>query len=162
MEKYLERDAVISECGTYRYLLRRVWNYDLPRALIIMLNPSTADAQKDDPTIRSCTRLLWAAGYGSMEIVNLFAFRATDPKELKRANFPVGPDNDKIIEAAVKRCDVPIAAWGAHSAAYRRGQHVKSLVRSKRPSLLAFELTKSGAPRHPLYIKTGKPLIAWA
>jgi hypothetical protein len=80
--KYLENYAVISDCGRYRYLLRRTWDYKKPRALICMLNPSTADAKQDDATIRSCVRLLSSIGYGSFEVVNVFAHRATDPKEL--------------------------------------------------------------------------------
>jgi hypothetical protein len=114
---FLERDAVISECGTYRYLLRRTWDAKLPRALIVMLNPSTADAEIDDATIRSCIRLCKALGYGSFEVVNLFALRATDPDELAKAADPVGPGNDSSIERAIGRCDIAVCAWGAHPMA---------------------------------------------
>jgi hypothetical protein len=79
---FIERAAVISDCGLYRYMLRRAWDYERMRALVCMLNPSTADAEIDDPTIRSCVRLLRALGFGSVEIVNLFAFRATQPAAL--------------------------------------------------------------------------------
>src|ERR1700731_2978902 len=108
----LERDAVISDCGRSRYLLRRTWDHDKPRALFVMLNPSTADAEVDDPTIRSCMRLAKQMGHGSFEVVNLFAWRATDPRELHTASDPVGPENDRVIEAAVNRCDIVICAWG--------------------------------------------------
>src|SRR5689334_322706 len=102
----LERDAVISDCGRYRYLLRRAWDHTRPRCLLIMLNPSTADAEIDDPTIRSCIRLAKENGYGSFEVVNIFSFRATDPKDLAKAERPIGPLDEQITAAAVRRCDV--------------------------------------------------------
>ncbi len=98
-ELFLERDAVLSDCGTYRYLLRRTWDHGKPRALVVMLNPSTADAEVDDATIRSLVRLL-RDSYGSFEVVNVFAFRSTDPKRLTEPADPVGPRNQPIIEAA--------------------------------------------------------------
>src|SRR5262245_45087455 len=113
-ELFLERDAVISDCGRYRYLLRRTWHHLWPRALFIMLNPSTADAEIDDPTIRSCIRLSKAEQYGSIEVVNLFALRATDPAALEGADDPIGPGNDDAIGRAIGRCDLAICAWGAH------------------------------------------------
>lgn len=155
---FLERDAVISDCERYRYLLRRTWDHSKPRVLIVMLNPSTADAEIDDPTIRSCIRLSKGAGYGSFEVVNLFALRATDPAELARADDPVGPRNDDVIEAAIGRCDIAICAWGAHPMASDRARNVHSLLRCRRPAVFCLGKTKSGAPKHPLYIKTGTPL----
>jgi len=159
----LERDAVISECERYRYLLRRSWDHDLPRALFVMLNPSTADANIDDATIRSCTRLLRPKGYGSFEVVNLFGWRATDPSELAKAADPVGPDNDRIAEAAISRCDIAICAWGAHRMAVGRGRAtaMTGLIRGQRPAAYCLGTTKARAPKHPLYIKTGTPLVAY-
>jgi hypothetical protein len=154
----LESDAVISTCRRYRYLLRRVWDATKPRVLIVMLNPSTADAVINDATIRSCIRLCTAMGYGSFEVVNLFAWRATKPVELQHAADPVGPINDIIIAAAVGRCDLVICAWGAHKMADNRASHVRALLRQYRPAVFCFGKTKSGAPMHPLYIKTGTPL----
>lgn len=158
---FLERDAVISDCGKYRYLLRRTWDHAKPRALLIMLNPSTADAEVDDATIRSCVRLFKGHGYGSFEVVNLFAFRATDPDELGRAADPIGERNDGVIEAAVNRCDMAVCAWGAHPIAGNRASTVRGLVRRYRPAVFCFGKTKAGAPKHPLYIKTGTPLEAY-
>lgn len=155
---FLERDAVISDCGRYRYLLRRTWDHGLPRVLIVMLNPSTADAEIDDATIRSCIRLSRGLNYGSFEVVNLFALRATDPSALGRTNDPIGPRNDDEIEAAILRCDIAICAWGAHPMAGNRDGAVQSLLRSRRPAVFCFGITKSGAPKHPLYIKSGTPL----
>lgn len=155
---FLERDAVISECGAYRYLLRRTWDHAKPRALYVMLNPSTADAEIDDATIRSCIRLCKGLGYGSFEVVNLFAYRATDPAELQKAGDPVGPRNDTSIEGAIMRCDIAICAWGAHPMAGNRSSTVRGLLRLHRPAILCLGKTKAGAPKHPLYIKSGTPL----
>lgn len=155
---FLERDAVLSDCKRYRYLLRRTWDHGKPRVLYVMLNPSTADAEIDDATIRSCIRLAKGAGYGSFEVVNLFALRATDPAELQRADDPIGPRNDDHIEAAILRCDMAICAWGAHPMAESRGRTVRALLRSRRPAVFCLGATKSGAPKHPLYIKSGTPL----
>ena len=159
-DMFLERDAVISVGGRYRYLLRRVWNFDLPRAIVVMLNPSTADAETNDATIRSLCRLLGALGYGGYEVVNLFAWRATDPDELAKADDPIGPRNDRVIAAAVARCDILICAWGAHPMADARAREVQQNMRSMRPAVFCFGKTKKGAPKHPLYLKTGTMLEA--
>lgn len=155
---YLENDAVISDCGKYRYLLRRTWDHAKPRALFIMLNPSTADARQDDATIRSCVRLIGALGYGSMEVVNLFAWRATDPAELAKATDPIGERNDLTIAGAIGRCDTAVCAWGAHPMAESRGRSVRAILRGYRPAVFCLGKTKAGAPKHPLYIKSGAPL----
>lgn len=159
---YLENDAVISECGKYRYLLRRTWDHKKPRALLVMLNPSTADARQDDATIRSCVRLLSGLGYGSMEVVNVFAWRATKPDELLKAPDPAGPNNERSIEAAIERCDIVICAWGAFPPAADSSAYVMNAIRSRRPAAFCFGKTKNGAPKHPLYIKSGTPLETFA
>jgi hypothetical protein len=153
---FLERDAVLSDCKRYRYLLRRTWHHERARCLYVMLNPSTADAEVDDATIRSCVRLAKDAGYGSFEVVNLFALRATDPAELAKSGDPIGPNNDDTIEAAIMRCDIAICAWGAHPMAESRGRSVRSLLRQRRPAVFCL-----GTPKHPLYIKSGTPLITF-
>lgn len=154
----MERDAVISECGRYRYLLRRAWDHEKPRALFIMLNPSTADAEIDDPTIRSCVRLSKGFGYGSFEVVNLFGLRATDPAELAKADDPIGPRNAIVGDAAINRCDIAICAWGAHPMAESRAHTFVTWVRGWKPAAYCLGTTKHGAPKHPLYIKSGTPL----
>lgn len=159
---FIERDAVISDCGKYRYLLRRSWDHDKPRALFVMLNPSTADAQIDDPTIRSCYRLVNALGYGSFEVVNLFAWRATDPNDLAASPDPIGnPKNADVVCAALGRCDMAICAWGAHWRAAQRADLMVSTIRGYKPAAYCLGVTKSGAPKHPLYIKTGTPLVMY-
>lgn len=159
---YLENDAVLSACGKYRYLLRRVWDHKKPRALLCMLNPSTADAKQDDATVRSCVRLLRALGYGSLEVVNAFALRATDPTELLSHPNPDGPDNDAVIEAALGRCDLVVCAWGAHSMASIKASRLRLMLSRNKPALYCFGKTKAGTPKHPLYIKTGTQLEVYA
>lgn len=155
---YLENDAVISSCGQYRYLLRRTWDYGKLRALLVMLNPSTADATQDDATIRSCVRLLSGHGCGSMEVVNVYAYRATNPEELAKQPDPVGPGNLDAVRAAVHRCDIAVCAWGAYPPARERATPILNAVRAHRPAVYCFGKTKAGAPKHPLYIKSGTPL----
>jgi len=154
----MERTAKISECGRYRFVLTRVWDAGLPRACIIMLNPSTADALVDDATVRALIRLLMELGYGGFEVVNLFAYRATDPRELAGANDPVGPMNDIYITGTVSRCDAVVCAWGAHKFVVQsmRGIEVQKLIAPR--TLRCFGTTKAGAPMHPLYLKTGTEL----
>jgi hypothetical protein len=155
---YLDRDAFISDCGKYRYLLRRVWDYGSCRALVIMLNPSTADATVDDATIRSLTRLLRGLGYGSFEVVNVFAFRSTDSKRLLDIDDPVGPQNESIVRSAIGRCDVAICAWGAHPMAREASIDIRNAIRAVRPAMYCFGKTRDGSPKHPLYIKSGTKL----
>lgn len=161
MNHYLENDAVISDCGKYRYLLRRTWNHAKPRLLYIMLNPSTADARQDDATIRSCVRLATGLGYGSIEVVNVFAWRATNPDELPKQADPCGPLNERTVAAAIARCDVVVCAWGANAMATRPGRWLTDRIRSYRSAAYCLGKTKSGAPKHPLYIKSGTPLEAF-
>lgn len=156
---YIKKYADISDCGKYRYALSRSWNYDLPCYLFIMLNPSTADADVDDPTIKSCVRIVDNLGGGFLEVVNLFAYRATSPEELYEVDDPVGSDNDLAIKTSVDRCDVIICAWGAYKLAPSRGRFVKKIIQRVHPTLFCLGLTQSGAPKHPLYIKTGTPLV---
>lgn len=157
--KYVENDAIISDCGRYRYLLRRTWNLVAPRALYVMLNPSTADASKDDATIRSCVRLAAYFGFGGIEVVNIFAYRATKPDALLSAADPVGPMNELHVKSALARCYVPILAWGAWPPARDASAYVRNAIRTvSPPGAFCFGKTIGGAPKHPLYIKSGTPL----
>src|SRR5947209_16246810 len=104
--------AIFDSTGTYRYSLWRQWSTDCPPVAFIMLNPSTADDRKDDPTIRRCIGFARAWGFGALEVVNLFAYRATDWSKLLEVDDPVGPENDDYIVQAVERCPCVVAAWG--------------------------------------------------
>ncbi|MBD8591207.1 DUF1643 domain-containing protein [Peribacillus simplex] len=159
MEYYLDEiqmDAIIDETGEYRYSLFRGWDRDLPRMVFIMLNPSTANHYEDDPTIRRCISFAKLWGYGSFEVVNLFAYRATNPKELSSCKDPIGKDNDKFIIDALKRADLAVAAWGTKGKLYNRNIEVLSYLTNF--DLFYLSLTKEGHPKHPLYIKSDEKL----
>ena len=148
----MNRDAILSECGTYRYLLQRSWDVRLQAVCFIMLNPSTADATQDDPTIRRCIGFAQRLGFGQLEVVNLFALRATQPAALKVHVDPIGPENDEQIIAAAKVCHMTICAWGSHGSLKARNGVVLKMLRSNNIQPHALRLSKHGHPSHPLYL----------
>lgn len=151
--------AEISDCGRFRYALTRRWS-DGPTALFIMLNPSTADAAADDPTIRRCISFAKREGCGGLRVENLFAFRATDPDEMFRhAHTAVGAADRYIVEAIGSDDGPIIAAWGADRRAEERARYVTNYLIEGGARLMCLGKTKSGAPRHPLYVKGDAPLI---
>lgn len=148
------RAAIISTCGRYRYGLARWWGSPLGRrVLFVMLNPSTADAEQDDPTIRRCIAFAHAWGMEVMEVVNMYALRATNPLELLAANDPVGPQNDSYIKDAAMHASQVVCAWGAHRVVTpERTKKVLEILRGCGKEPLCLRQTKSGAPSHPLYL----------
>lgn len=148
----MKKSANISDCGKYRYTLSREWDSSRPTVLFVCLNPSTADASKDDPTIRRLVGFAKQWGYGKLWVANLFAFRATKPEDMKAARDPIGPKNDFLIqrldEMASLSGGITVAAWGAHGNHLNRAEEVLKLLRD--PYHLG--LTKGGQPRHPLYL----------
>lgn len=144
----LERSAVLSRDGHYRYALRRVWDERGRTVLFVALNPSTADHRVDDPTIRRCIAFARAWGFGQLTVANVFAFRTPSPRVLLAATDPVGPRNDEWIRRLAREADVTIAAWGNHGAYMRRDDAVLALLDT--PQCLA--VTQRGQPKHPLYI----------
>jgi len=157
-EKYLESSAVISDCGKYRYVLKRVWNASLPVCVFVGLNPSTADANEDDPTIRRCVGFAKSWGYGGLVMLNLFAYRATNPQDMLCSVLidPVGPENDNHILKEVSKAGIVIAAWGFHGANFGRDKRIIVMVKN----LHYLKLTKDGQPSHPLYLRKDlKPLL---
>ena len=143
--------AAFSRDGRYRYRLWRRWDLSRPAIAFCMLNPSTADARRDDPTIRRCIGFARDWGYGGIEVVNIFALRATDPRALRSARDPVGPRNDAFMLRAAARSPLVIA-WGVHGALRDRESAALKLL-GARSRLLALGRTRSGAPRHPLYLR---------
>lgn len=144
--------AFISLCEKYRYSLTRTWNASKPRLLWVMLNPSTADALVDDPTIRKCIGFSERWVFGSIEVVNLFALRATNPKELDGHVDPVGPLNDAAIDSALGRSSAVVAAWGSKPYARDRAKVVLDRIFDRTDSVFALRLNKDGSPQHPLYV----------
>jgi hypothetical protein len=156
-------DAVMSPCKKYRYELTRGWDSAKPVDCWIMLNPSTADAFADDSTIRRCINFSLAWGAGGIIVVNLFALRSTDPRALHADPAgAVGPWNDRVLLADGSdyvRNNVGhyIAAWGVHGSLAGRDRAVTKLLAGRRVECLG--LTKSGKPRHPLYVPGAAKLV---
>ena len=146
---HMTRQTVFSPCRAYRYTLWREWFGGEGYAMFVGLNPSTADETKDDPTIRRCIAFAKAWGYSGLCMTNLFAFRATDPKDMKATADPVGPENDTHLLALAERACVIVAAWGANGTHKGRDTEVRRLL----PPLYCLALTKDGHPGHPLYLK---------
>jgi hypothetical protein len=146
---YISARAWFSPCGQYRYCLQRRWSHDQGSVLFIGLNPSTADHRHDDATIRRCVRFARDWGYAAMEIVNLFAYRATYPTDLKQSPEPIGSRNDRWIARTMSRCDLAIACWGNDGDFLQRG----AAIRSKYAGLSCLRVNGTGQPAHPLYLK---------
>lgn len=155
--------AVLSECGRYRYRLTReiappLGAQDTHVVTFVMLNPSTADATVDDPTIRRCLGFARDWGYHRLEVVNLYGLRATNPKALRRVADPVGPENDHHIAAVAASADLVVGAWGVHATDDQRVREVMRII--GRP-IHALGVTKAGAPRHPRLLRRDAELRPW-
>lgn len=153
-------DAMI--IGPYRYRLERVWAPHTETLRVVMLNPSTADGTVDDPTIRRLTGFAKRQGAGGITVLNLYAFRATDPRDLERAAAAgvdvVGPENDAYLRILATAGKPILAAWGARAPRER----VDAVRRILEPApLLCLGTTKDGYPRHPLYVRGDAPLVDW-
>jgi hypothetical protein len=147
--------AVLSEDGQYRYLLTRIWDRARKPLVVVMLNPSTADAFVDDPTIRRLAGpkgFARAHGAGGIVVANLFALRSTDPRALLHHDDPVGPLNDAFIRQASDMADTVLCAWGAAGIQDDRGPRVVKALKARRVPLVCLGVTSTGQPRHPLYV----------
>ena len=153
--------TVFSEDHRYRYALFRQWNGAEPYVAFIGLNPSTADASNDDPTIRRCINFAKDWGYGGIVMVNLFALRATDPKDMMADEEPIGPNNDYWIKFVIDKMEIAVAAWGAQGGYMNRDVEVLGLD-VDRSKLYHLGLTKQGKPRHPLYLRKDTVPTRWA
>ena len=154
----VNKNATFSDCRKYRYALSRTWDSKKKTILFIGLNPSTADEKIDDPTIRRCINYAQNWGYGSFLMVNLFAYRATIPTELKNVKNPIGNDNDLHIIELLKKVDLAVAAWGNKGSHLNRDKEVKKII----PNLMCLKINKSGQPAHPLYQKKDLKLIKYS
>jgi len=148
------KTADLSADGVYRYALTRQWAREKPTVAFIMLNPSTADGLVDDPTIRRCLGFAHDWGFGTLRVVNLFALRATDPRELSIHADPIGVENARHVCRAVIESMQVVCAWGAHPMAAKSaiGPLIRRVAQEQGISLTCLGTTASGAPRHPLYL----------
>lgn len=149
----------------FRYLLTRIINTELPKQKVVSfigLNPSTADAHTDDPTVRRCIR--FAAGWGAttFNMLNLFAYRATDPREmLPYLSGAIGPGNDGTIDRICLQSHMVVCAWGTHGVHIDRGDRVLHSLRHWQAPIYHLGLTKDGHPRHPLYLRNDTKPTRW-
>lgn len=147
--------AEFSPCRTWRYVLRRTWG-EGPRVGFILLNPSTADETNDDPTIRRCIGYAKRWGAGGLVLGNIFALRSTDPAALYSAADPIGPDNDEALLRIAREVSGGrlVLGWGNHGALMARGRAVVADLLAAGIKPLALSITQSGAPGHPLYLRS--------
>lgn len=152
--------ALFSECRTWRYALWRRWDFGSRCNMVafVGLNPSTADESIDDPTIRRCKNFAKEWGFGGMYMLNAYAFRATDPKDMKAASGTVGPDNDEWLRFYGTEATEIIAAWGVHCDPKRERVVCETIGKL----VMCLGRTKDGRPKHPLYLRADtKPEPFW-
>lgn len=157
----MESGAVISDCGLYRYELTRSWDDEMPTLEWVMLNPSTADAQVDDPTIRRCIGFAKLWMYGGIVVHNLFAYRSSSPAALADAEDPIGPDNHWYLSN--RHGLRTMAGWGSHPAAQKwwNGEPYDISSALRRGQLLCLGTTGNGSPKHPLYVPSATHPVPW-
>ncbi|MEP5728672.1 MAG: DUF1643 domain-containing protein [Sulfitobacter sp.] len=153
--------AVYSDCERYRYSLTREWDAAATRVLFVMLNPSTATEVQNDPTVERCERRARHLGFGAFRVTNIFAWRATDPRDMRAAKAPIGPENDDTLREGADWADRIIAAWGVHGAHLDRGPQVADLLAGLDKPLFHLGLSKAGHPKHPLYLPYAQQPVAW-
>lgn len=153
---HVKRSAEISECGQYRWWLRRSWDGSGRVACFIMLNPSTADALQDDPTIRRCVDFAKRWDCSALSVRNLYPFRATDPKDLKAAGYPDGGGRGETEIRAARTAHLIICAWGTKAQSSRVSRVLELLDGH---DLYCLGTTKGGHPRHPLYVPASQELV---
>lgn len=145
------QSAIFDQSGRYRYSLWREWDWQTPKVGFVMLNPSRADSLVDDPTIRRCIGFAHTWGFGGLEVVNLFAYRTTNPVELGRVADPVGGENNFYLISLQKRVEQIVLAWGNGGSLQGRDRTALTLLSEQ--SLYCLGLTQTGQPRHPLYLR---------
>ena len=153
---YVSKNAHISLDGQYRYTLEREWDTGHGACVFIGLNPSTADAKEDDPTIRRCVAFAKAWGYKRLVMVNAYAFRVTDPKHLKKITDPVGQVNDIVLRGVCREAKMVVACWGNNIERIRQDNLLLML-----DNLHVLRLTKKGFPAHPLYLPGNLTPVVW-
>lgn len=160
--------AVFDSTRLYRYSLWRRWAepwlFDSPHwcndmVLFLMLNPSTGDESENDPTINRCIQFTKDWGYNGLVVANIFAIRATDPIDMKKAGDPVGPENNRAISYFVEHCAKIITAWGNHGIHNSRSTAIRDLLRGRLVHHLG--LTQAMEPKHPLYLKASTQPTLW-
>lgn len=162
IETYLSpKGAQFSPCGKYRYKLWRIWEPSKPTCLFILLNPSTADEEENDPTVERCERRAKLMGFGGLIVCNLFAFRATNPEVMKAQEDPIGPKNDSVIAAEADLAGMVVCGWGEDGKHLNRSKTVLGTLLHLKISVHYLRMNKSGEPGHPLYISYRQQPQLW-
>jgi hypothetical protein len=156
-----EAGAAFSPCRRWRYLLWRRWDAAKPVANFLMLNPSTADEVKLDPTCSRARDYAERWGYGALIVTNVFGWRATDPAQMKKAKDPVGPGNDAAIVKAARDSALVVCAWGNHGSFLERSWQVRALLNKRKFKLHVLRVNANGEPAHPLYLPGRLEPISW-
>jgi hypothetical protein len=159
MNAEIKRRAEFDSSGTYRYSLWRAWETAAPTIGFVMLNPHRADDVVDDPTIRRCIGFAQSWGYGSLEVVNLFAYRTGNPLELRQVLDPIGAENDRYLISLSDRVERIMLAWGNFGSLGDRHLAVMPLLTSQ--TLYCLGMTKTAQPKHPLYLNRNIVPIAF-
>ncbi len=149
--------AVFSDCDTYRYLLWHEWAPEKSAVAFVGLNPSCARVQDTNPTFKRCVNYAKYWGFGRIYLVNLFAYRASTPQQLRQAKHPVGTDNDKTLVEIARQSELVVAAWGNDGQYLQRSAQVRALL----PRLHVLKVNRTGEPAHPLYLKASLKPYAW-
>lgn len=153
-------EALYSDCGAYRYRLSRAWA-DGPRIAFILLNPSTASEFRNDPTVARCEGRARRGGFGGFDVINLFAFRATRPEDLRTAAEPVGAANTETVLAVSRAAATVVCGWGLHGAHLGQGAAMRGLLAARGIRLWHLGLTRDHHPRHPLYVANAVQPLPW-
>lgn len=184
---YPDQNTRFSPCRTWRYFLRRPWQQQIEQGFVVsdllsdfypnekrppiafcLLNPSTADETKDDPTVARCRRFAVAWGFGDIIVLNAFAYRATDPKDMKAHAEPVGEENDetiiKTVDWVLSQDGQLVCGWGNHGSHLDRSTKIRRLLEPYQPTarVMGFPLTKSGEPGHPLYLRNSVEIVSFS
>lgn len=158
LDRGLRRETILSSCETFRYCLWREWGGDSGYVVFVGLNPSTADAVKDDPTIRRCIGFANRWGFSAMCMINLFAFRATKPGDLRKAPDPVGSANNEFLRELSKGANLVVSCWGNYGSLFERHQNVTRLL----GATSCLGVTSQGQPKHPLYVPYETDLMTYS
>jgi hypothetical protein len=157
----MRKGASIDKMGLYRYSLWREWNINAPNLVFIMLNPSKADADIDDPTLRRCINFAKSWGFGSLTVVNLFGYRSASPLDLRQVDDPIGKQNDRYLKKAIKSADRVVVAWGNNGKLMQRDRLVLELLSKHNVQPHCLGVTQAGYPRHPLYVMCSNEAVIY-
>lgn len=158
---FMQTGAVFSPCKTYRYRLWRTWDATKKTIVFLMLNPSIADENQNDPTVERCQRRAMSMGFGGLQVVNIFGLVSTDPQGLYTCDDPVGPENNEAILEAVKDAGMVVCAWGTHGEHVNRAREVVELLKSAGVSPQCLGQNADGSPKHPLYVSYAVSPVAY-